>query len=84
MKRLLSILLIVILVALGVAGQRYYTWVNNTQGAADPFDEVGIDLHRYMPGFVQDWGCARLKTHFGTRTLPPYGCQSDTEPGQWK
>ncbi|GLS86389.1 hypothetical protein GCM10010873_13630 [Cypionkella aquatica] len=84
MKRILQFALILAVAVLTTAGYRYYTWVNNSAGAADPFDEVGIDLHQMMPSFVQDWGCAKLQANFGTKTLPPYGCQSPTEPGKWK
>lgn len=84
MKRLLTFVVVIVLAALSTGGYRYYAWVNNTSAAADPFDEVGIDLHQMMPGFVQDWGCGKLKAQFGSKTLPPYGCQSATEPGKWK
>lgn len=83
MKKFLMIVVVIALTTLGTGGYRYYAWVNNTAGAADPFDEVGIDLHQMMPGFVQAWGCARLKDNFGTKTMPPHGCQSATNPGQW-
>ncbi|MDZ4309690.1 MAG: hypothetical protein U1A24_03910 [Cypionkella sp.] len=84
MKRLLTFVVVIALAVLGAGGYRYYAWVNNTAGEPDPFDEVGIDLHQMMPGFVQDWGCGKLKENFGDKTLPPYGCQSDTQPGKWQ
>lgn len=82
MKKVLSILAICVVAFFGMVGQRYYVWATNANGAADPFDEVGIGLHSYMPGFVQDWGCARLKENFGTKTLPPHGC--GTAEGKWE
>ena len=82
MKKIGLVALICLVALLGTVGQRYYAWVTNSANAADPFDEVGIGLHSYMPGFVQDWGCARLKENFGSKTLPPHGC--GTAEGQWK
>ena len=77
------LILVICLIAFGgMVGQRYYAWATNASGASDPFDEVGIGLHSYMPGFVQSWGCARLKENFGTKTLPPHGC--GTMDGQWQ
>ena len=74
MTRFLRILALCIIAVIGMVGYQYLSWVKNWNGAADPFDEIGIDLHSYMPGFVQDWGCAQLKAEFGDKTLPPYGC----------
>jgi len=82
MKKSLTILAVVAFAAVIVLGGRYYMWVANTLNAATPFDEVGIGLHAYMPGFVQDWGCAKLQDSFGTQTLPPYGCAA--ADGGWK
>ena len=84
MKRLLMFALLFVVLTCGFVGQRYYAWVNNTAGAADPFDEVGIGLHGMMPGFVQVWGCARLTENFGTKTMPPHGCGSPADPVQWR
>ncbi|MDB5659190.1 MAG: hypothetical protein JWS10_1805 [Cypionkella sp.] len=84
MKRLITFLVVIALAAVVFLGYRYNAWVSNTSGATDPFDEVGIELHQMMPGFVQDWGCGKLKANFGTKTLPPYGCESATDPAKWK
>ena len=65
----------------GMIAQRYVSWATN---GPSPFDEVGIELHRYMPGFVQDWACGKLYARFGEKTLPPYGCQDATTPQKWK
>ncbi|MFE3838625.1 hypothetical protein [Pseudogemmobacter sonorensis] len=78
MSRFLVILLLCLVFVAGSVGYRYLSWVLNWQGAETPFDEVGISLHSYMPGFVQDWGCAKLKEEFGDRTMPPYGCRGDS------
>ena len=31
-----------------------------------PYDEIGITLNNAMPGPINAWGCAKLKTTFGT------------------
>ena len=84
MKRVLIIAIVAVLAGGILVGQRYYAWATNSTGASDPFDEVGIGLHGYMPGFVQDWGCARLKENFGDKTMPPHGCGSSADPAQWR
>ena len=76
MKKSLLILILVLVAFVGLVGQRYYAWATNSAGAETPFDEVGIGLHSYMPKVVQDWGCAKLKENFGTKTLPLHGCGS--------
>lgn len=83
MKRLVAVVLFVVVCGLGAFGMRYVYWVENWGHAEDPFDELGIDLHQHMPGFVQAWGCARLKVHFGDKTLPPYGCADPANPHHW-
>ncbi|MBJ2150324.1 hypothetical protein [Paracoccus sp. IB05] len=75
MKRFLTILVVAVFAAVAMVGYRYVSWVMNWTSADTPFDEVGIDLHKYMPGFVQDWGCAQLFAEFGDKTLPPHGCR---------
>ncbi len=78
MKRVLRILAITLIMALGLIGQRYYAYVTNTQS---PYDEVGIEINRYMPQPVRKWGCDKLHATFGN-TLPPYGCQAEGGNGQ--
>jgi hypothetical protein len=80
-KKTLSLLAAVFVVATALIGQRYYAW---TVQMGSPFDEVGIRLHRYMPSAVQDWGCAKLFERFGGKTLPPYGCQDLSDQAQWR
>jgi len=75
LKRFLTILIAVIVAVVVLVGYQYLSWVLNWKGASDPFDEIGIDLNYYMPGFVQDWGCGQLYAEFGTKTLPPHGCR---------
>lgn len=84
MSRILSVLVAILIAVTGMIGYQYLSWVQNWKGAADPFDEIGIEIHSYMPAFVQDWGCAQLKAEFGTRTLPPYGCSTATDGAQWR
>jgi hypothetical protein len=81
LKRLLGALAIVLIAAAATAGQRYHAWATS---AETPFDEVGIELHRYMPAVIQNWGCARLFERFGGKTLPPYGCQDLSDPVKWR
>ena len=83
MSRFLRILALCIAAAIAMVGYQYLSWVMNWSGASDPFDEVGIDLHSYMPAFVQDWGCAQLKAEFGDKTLPPHGCGA-TDGRGWR
>lgn len=83
MKRVVSIAIVVLVLGIGMVGERYLSWVKNWGNAESPFDEVGIDLHSYMPSFVQDWGCAQLKAEFGQKTLPPYGC-SGADGRSWR
>jgi hypothetical protein len=78
MKLVLIFAIAVVLGAAGVAGKRYNDWVSHI---ANPYDEIGIELHGYMPSFVQEWGCSKLKARFGN-IRPPHGCQ--TIQGQWK
>lgn len=83
MRRFLILALFILVIAAGIVFGRYVFWVTNWYDAEDPFDEVGIGLHKMMPGFVQDWGCAQLKKEFGDKTMPPYGCRLDGERG-WR
>jgi hypothetical protein len=78
MKLVLIFCVAAILGMLGMMGKRYNDWVSH---ATNPYDEVGIELHKFMPGFVQDWGCGKLKARFGP-IRPPLGC-SNIE-GKWK
>lgn len=80
MKKLLRIILIVVIAAVALIGQRWYSYVTNM---TDPFDEVGINLQSYMPAPLRHWGCMQLKQNFGNKTLPPYGCQSLDSGTKW-
>ena len=80
MKRLLRVILIVVIAAVVILGQRSYNYVTNT---TDPFDETGINLQSYMPEPIRHWGCMQLKNNFGHKTLPPYGCQSSDNGTRW-
>ncbi|MFN3525686.1 MAG: hypothetical protein ACK4YU_06315 [Paracoccus sp. (in: a-proteobacteria)] len=82
MKKLVTMLVVIVIALAIVAGGRYYMWVANISNASTPYDEVGIGLHSYMPAFVQDWGCAKLQDSFGAQTLPPYGCAA--ADGGWR
>jgi hypothetical protein len=45
LKKAFGILAIVVIGMVGMTGQRYYTWVAQTD---DPFDETGVEILRYM------------------------------------
>ena len=80
MKRLVSVVFVVVVFGIGVFAQQWYGYITNT---ASPFDEEGIDLNNMLPGPLHDYGCSRLKETFGNKTLPPYGC-SDATGRAWK
>lgn len=79
MKKLVRLLLTIVLAFVVLIGFRWYRYVTNTDS---PYDEVGIALNNVMPGPINAWGCAKLKTTFGNG-LPPYGCAADNAT-QWK
>ena len=70
MRRILSIVLIIALAVVLFIGGRWYAYVTNT---SDPYDEVGIELNRYVPEPLRQWGCDQLQANFAG-ALPPYGC----------
>lgn len=80
MNRLVRIAVIMVIAAIVLFGQRWYSYVTNT---TDPFDEVGIELNSRMPGPLNEWGCSKLKATFAIKSLPPNGCQDATGKG-WK
>jgi hypothetical protein len=80
MRRLVTLVVAVLVAVVVSAFGGYYNYVTNSE---TPFDEVGIGLAKYMPGPVRTWGCGKLHDRFGN-TLPPYGCQTDADPTQWK
>jgi hypothetical protein len=80
--RTVSTVFSLILVAFVVyVGQGYYRWVAQSE---TPFEELGIELHSYMPAPVQAWGCARLRARFEGKTIPPLGCQDRVNPVTWR
>jgi hypothetical protein len=81
LKKVFGGLAVIFIIMAALVGQPYYTWVTS---AETPFEEVGIELHRYMPAVIQHWGCARLFERFGGKTLPPYGCQDPNDPVKWR
>ncbi|KQP30034.1 hypothetical protein ASF49_14225 [Methylobacterium sp. Leaf104] len=70
----LTVAVAILVAGFGTIGWRWYSYV--TAGAS-PYDEVGIEVNRHLPGFLRSWGCERIKDRF-PRAVPPYGCQ----PGQ--
>ena len=81
MKRLVLITTVAFVAFFGFIGKRYYDFAVNSES---PFDEVGIELNRYMPGPIQTWGCNRLRERFEGKTLPPWGCQDAADPTHWR
>lgn len=79
--RRLGLVLLVIIVFLGGTVWRYYQWAAL---ADNPYDEVGIGLHSYMPGPIQSWGCGLLKQRFEGKASPPHGCQDPANPRRWR
>jgi hypothetical protein len=77
-KGSLGVALIAALVAIAVViGGRWYSYVAY---AADPYDEVGIELNSRMPGPIRQMGCDMMKERFENKALPPYGCGVN---GRW-
>ena len=79
MKTLVRLLLTIVLAVVVLTGVRWYRYVSNTDS---PYDEIGITLNNAMPGPINSWGCAKLKTTFAS-SLPPYGCAAG-DATQWK
>lgn len=79
MKKLFRLLLTIALAVVVFTGFRWYRYVSNTDS---PYDEIGITLNNFMPGPINNWGCAKLKITFAS-SLPPYGCAAG-DATQWK
>ncbi|WP_184694216.1 hypothetical protein [Rhizobium leguminosarum] len=79
MRKLLRLLLVIALAVVVFTGFRWYRYVSNTDS---PYDEIGITLNNLMPGPINSWGCAKLKTTFAG-ALPPLGCAA-ADATQWK
>ena len=79
MRKLFRLLLVVALAVVVFTGFRWYRYVSNTDS---PYDEIGITLNDAMPGPINSWGCAKLKTTFAG-SLPPLGC-AGADGTQWK
>ncbi|OJF89896.1 hypothetical protein [Pararhizobium antarcticum] len=79
MKTLVRLLLTIVLAVVVLTGFRWYRYVSNTDS---PYDEIGITFNSNMPGPINNWGCAKLKTTFSS-SLPPYGCAA-SDATQWK
>ncbi|MBY4590421.1 MULTISPECIES: hypothetical protein [Rhizobium] len=79
MRKLLRLLLVIALAVVVFTGFRWYRYVSNTDS---PYDEIGITLNNAMPGPINSWGCAKLKTTFAG-SLPPLGC-AGADGTQWK
>ncbi len=79
MKMLVRLILVIVIALVATVGFRWYRYVTNSDS---PYDEVGITLNSSMPGPINAWGCARLKTTFAN-SLPPYGCAS-ADGKSWK
>lgn len=69
---------IVIVALIAFAALVLFQWHSYVTNKESPYDEVGIELNRYMPAPMQKWGCDQLKETFGNKALPPYGCADET------
>jgi hypothetical protein len=79
--RTLPGLLATIIVGIAVyITQGYYRWVVHS---TSPIEELGIQLHGYMPKPIQAWGCNRLRERFEGKSYPPYGCRNRASPLKW-
>ena len=75
MKKLLSMLLVIVVALAVTLGWRWYGYVTNTDS---PYDEVGIELNSRMPLPLRKWGCDRLKTTFGAALRRPMAAAPGT------
>ena len=82
MKTLVRLLLSIILAVVVLTGFRWYRYVSNTDS---PYDEVGITLNNAIPGPINSWGCAKLKTTFATchRTAAPPATGRSGSSTEW-
>lgn len=91
MKKLLSIVLLVVAGTLGYVVWDWYKFAALTE--IDPQRgvygndhlEVWIELNKYMPGPAREWGCKTLlerqaKAMGGQGAMPPHTCQADYDP----
>lgn len=83
LKRMLILAMAILISVILLVFARYTAWATNWYDEPNPYDEVGISLHKMMPGFVQEWGCAQLKAEFGEEIRPPYGCSNADHTG-WR
>lgn len=69
---------IIVVAFIGFSAFVLFQWYGYVTNKENPYDEVGIELNRYMPEAMQKWGCNQLKENFGDKALPPYGCADET------
>lgn len=62
MRKLLSIVFVIVVAVAVTFGWRWYSYVSNTES---PYDEVGIELNSRMPMPLRTWGCLKLKAKIG-------------------
>ena len=80
MKKIIAYAVLIFLALFGPFSFVYFRYVTNTDS---PYSDIGIVLNGSVPGFVQNWGCGRLKKNFGD-LLPPEGCQVAGDPTTWR
>ena len=80
MKKIIAYALLIFVAVVGPFSFVYYRYVTNTDS---PYSDIGITLNGAVPGFVQDWGCGKLKENFA-RQLPPLGCAVEGDPTVWR
>jgi hypothetical protein len=80
MSKLLGLLITIVVGIVLTLGGRWYMYVTNTKS---PYDEIGIEVNRYMPQPVRAWGCGKLQETF-PKFIPPDGCaKPDGNGREW-
>lgn len=54
----------------GLLGFQWYRWAT----AGQPYEEVGIEVNRYLPEGMRRWACGQIGARHGN-VLAPYGCE---------
>lgn len=54
----------------GLLGWQWHRWAT----AGQPYEEVGIEVNRYLPEGMRRWACGQIGARH-PRVLAPYGCE---------
>lgn len=66
MRGLIRLILILLVLAAGY-------WAYYIFAAADPSDRLGVEINKFLPVSVREYGCQKLKERYGDITAPA-GC----------